>query len=97
MLKIVTDTTCNLPPVWFSQYELTVIPFNIQFGLETFREGIDIDPATFYQRIQSEQALPTTSQPAIGDFIDIYRQLAADGDALQARRGQLRLVPAQHR
>ena len=82
MLKIVTDTTCNLPPAWFSQYQITVIPFNIQFGLETFREGIDISPAAFYRRIQSEQALPTTSQPAIGDFIDIYRQLAADGSEI---------------
>lgn len=82
MLKIVTDTTCNLPPAWFTQYQITVIPFNIQFGLETFREGIDISPATFYRRIQTEQALPTTSQPAIGDFIDIYRQLAADGSEI---------------
>lgn len=82
MLKIVTDTTCNLPPAWFNQYQITVIPFNIQFGLETFREGIDINPATFYQRIQAEQALPTTSQPAIGDFIDIYRQFAVDGSEI---------------
>ncbi len=82
MLKIVTDTTCNLPPAWFNQYRITIVPFNIQFGLETFREGLDISPTTFYNRIQTEQALPTTSQPAIGDFIDTYRQLAADGSEI---------------
>ena len=82
MIKIVTDTTCNLPPAWFSRYDITIIPFNIQFGLESFREGVDISPVEFYNRIQTEQALPTTSQPAIGDFIDTYRQLAADGSEI---------------
>lgn len=79
MIKIVTDTTCNLPPAWFGRYDITVIPFNIQFGLETFREGLDITPDTFYRRIQTEQALPTTSQPAIGDFIKTYQTLGRDG------------------
>ena len=80
MIKIVTDTTCNLPPAWFKQYDIAVVPFNIQFGLETFREGIDITPETFYNRIQTEQALPTTSQPSIGDFINTYQKLGRDGN-----------------
>ncbi len=80
MIKIVTDTTCNLPPAWFKQYDIAVVPFNIQFGLETFREGIDITPETFYDRIQTEQALPTTSQPSIGDFINTYQKLGRDGN-----------------
>jgi DegV family protein with EDD domain len=79
MIRIVTDTTCNLPPAWFSRHDITVIPFNIQFGLETFREGLDITPETFYRRIQTEQALPTTSQPAIGDFINTYQRLGRGG------------------
>ena len=79
MIKIVTDTTCNLPPTWFKQHDITVVPFNIQFGLETFREGIDMSPEIFYNRIQTEQALPTTSQPSIGDFINTYQELGHDG------------------
>lgn len=79
MIKIVTDTTCNLPPTWFKQHDITVVPFNIQFGLETFREGIDMSPEIFYNRIQTEQALPTTSQPSIGDFINTYQELGRDG------------------
>jgi DegV family protein with EDD domain len=79
MIRIVTDTTCNLPPAWFSRYDITVIPFNIQFGLETFREGLDITPETFYHRVQTEQTLPTTSQPAIGDFINTYQPLGRSG------------------
>lgn len=79
MIKIVTDTTCDLPPDWFSRHRITRIPINIQFGLETFREGITIDAAGFYRRIEQSGTLPTTSQPSIGEFCELYEDLAADG------------------
>jgi DegV family protein with EDD domain len=79
-IKIVTDTTCDLPSAWLEQDDITVVPFNIQFGLETFREGIDITPEAFYERIQTEQTLPTTSQPAVGEFCQLYETLGA-GDS----------------
>lgn len=82
MIKIVTDTTCDLPPAWYSRYNITTVPVNIQFGLETFQEGLTISPQTFYNRIQAEGTLPTTSQPAIGDFSQIYQALAADGSEI---------------
>ncbi|GAB4459507.1 MAG: DegV family protein [Anaerolineae bacterium] len=82
MIKIVTDSTCDLPPGWISRYGLTVVPINIQFGLETFYEGQTIDPAAFYQRIKAEGALPTTSQPAVGEFSQVYQRLADNGSEI---------------
>ncbi|NJN97211.1 MAG: DegV family protein [Anaerolineales bacterium] len=82
MIKIVTDSTCDLPPGWINRYGLTVVPINIQFGLETFHEGQTIGPAAFYQRIEAEGVLPTTSQPAVGEFCQIYQDLAADGSEI---------------
>jgi DegV family protein with EDD domain len=82
MIKIVTDSTCDLPPAWFSQYQLTVVPVNIQFGLETFHEGQTIGPEIFYRRIHSEGSLPTTSQPSVGEFCQTYQQLAMDGSEI---------------
>lgn len=79
MIKIVTDSTCDLPSGWLARLNITVVPVNIQFGAETFREGFDISPAAFYQRINSTGALPTTSQPSVGEYCQIYEQLAADG------------------
>lgn len=78
MIKIVTDSTCDLPPGWINRYGLTVVPINIQFGLETFHEGQTIGPSAFYQRIEAEGALPTTSQPAVGEFSQVYQRLVAD-------------------
>jgi DegV family protein with EDD domain len=82
VIKIVTDTTCDLPLAWLSQYQLTVVPINIQFGLETFHEGQTMGPETFYQRIKMEGTLPTTSQPSVGEFSQIYQTLAADGSEI---------------
>ena len=82
MIKIVTDTTCDLPPDWFSRYNITAVPINIQFGLETFKDRVTIDPDTFYQRINTEGELPTTSQPSVGEFAQVYQDLAADGSQI---------------
>lgn len=82
MIKIVTDSTCDLPPDWLQKFDITVVPFHILFGLDSFREGVDISPGTFYARIQSEQALPTTAQPAVGVLQQTYQQLSADGSEI---------------
>jgi DegV family protein with EDD domain len=82
VIKIVTDSTCDLPPGWISRYGLTVVSINIQFGLETFYEGQTIGPAAFYQRIKAEGALPTTSQPAVGEFSQVYQRLADNGSEI---------------
>ena len=82
MIKIVTDTTCDLPADWLNRYNIIQIPVNIQFGLETFQDGITIDPEAFYARIDSEGELPTTSQPSVGEFRELYEALAADGSEI---------------
>jgi len=79
MIKIVTDSTCDMPDEWYEQYGITTIPENIQFGLETFQEGVTIDRDEFYRRIETDGVLPMTSQPSIGQFKELYRGLAADG------------------
>jgi len=82
VIKIVTDSTCDVPPAWLEESHITVVPFHILFGLDSFREGLDISPETFYARIQSEQTLPTTAQPAVGVLQQTYQQLAADGSEI---------------
>ncbi len=77
-IKIVTDSTCDLPPDYFQRYGISVVPVNIQFGAETFQEGITIDPETFFQKIRSGQ-LPKTSLPSVGEFAETYRRWAREG------------------
>jgi DegV family protein with EDD domain len=79
MIRIVTDSTCDLPAEWLDAYSITVVPVNIQFGLETYQEGVTISPEAFYGRIARDGVLPTTSQPAVGEYCRIYEKLAGDG------------------
>jgi DegV family protein with EDD domain len=79
MIRVVTDSTCDLPPGYFEEHDISVVPINIQFGTETYRDGIDIDRETFYLKIDELGILPTTSQPSSGQFEEHYRRLAAQG------------------
>jgi DegV family protein with EDD domain len=82
MIKIVTDSTCDLPAELYTRHNITVVPINIQFGTETFQEGVNIDRCTFYQRIDETGKIPTTSQPSVGQFREVYQALI-DGGATE--------------
>ena len=79
MIRIATDSTCDLPPGYFQDYDITVVPINIQFGTETYEDGITIDRETFIRKIDEMGILPTTSQPSAGQFRQYYETLAEEG------------------
>lgn len=79
MIRIVTDSTCDLPPGYFEEHDITVVPINIQFGTDSYKDGITIDRSTFYRKIDELGILPTTSQPSAGEFEEYYNRLAEEG------------------
>ncbi|MDA1258279.1 MAG: DegV family protein [Chloroflexi bacterium] len=81
-IAIVTDSTADLPRGLADEHGITVVPLIVRFGMEEFKDGVDIDNDEFYRRLQSENELPTTSQPSPGDFAETYRTLAADHDGI---------------
>jgi len=80
MIKIVTDSTADVPNPLLERYDIQVVPIPIQFGSETYEEGITIDRPTFFQKI--EEVMPTSSQPAPGKFAEVYRKLAEEGHSI---------------
>lgn len=75
-MKLVTDSAVDLPEEMFAQYGVERMPLLINFGTETLRSGIDIQPEEFYRRLAANHDnLPTTSQPSVGDFVDLYRRV----------------------
>ena len=78
-VKIVTDSTADLPPALAKELDITVIPLNVHFGEETFLDGVDLDADRFYQRLTTEPQLPTTSQPSPGRFLQTYRPMVEAG------------------
>ena len=81
-IRIVTDSTADLPAEVAEQLGITVVPLNVHFGEETFLDGIAILHDEFFQRLAAARQLPTTSQPSPGRFLETYRPLAEAGDQI---------------
>ncbi|MFZ5924370.1 MAG: DegV family protein, partial [Bacillota bacterium] len=73
-IAIVTDSGASLPQELIEEYDVTIVPLGIQFGSDTYRDGIDITREEFYERLNGPD-VPCTSQPAPAEFISIYRKL----------------------
>lgn len=71
---VVTDSTSDLPESLSTGLGITVVPLRVAFGEETFRDGIDLTPTAFLDRLTHSQVLPKTSQPPVTDFEDVFRQ-----------------------
>lgn len=82
MTRIVTDTTSGLAFETTRRLGIPMISQIINFGEESYREGIDIDYATFMARLQSGRELPKTAAPYPGDFIEAFRELTASGESI---------------
>lgn len=76
------DGAGDLPPEWIEAYDIDVIPINIQFGQQTFLQGIDLSNADFYRMADESGTIPQTSQPSPQQFIEFYRQIADPGDTI---------------
>jgi DegV family protein with EDD domain len=82
MVKIICDSTGDLTPDIIKQYDIGIVPLNIHFGQETFQDGITITPEVFYKRLVSDHVHPTTSAPAPGTFLELYKKLAKETDEI---------------
>ncbi|HZP72406.1 MAG TPA: DegV family protein [Gaiellaceae bacterium] len=73
---VVLDSTADFPdaPARFPNFR--VVPLYVRFGDESYKDYVEIDPAQFYERLQSSPELPTTSQPTPADFLAVYEELA---------------------
>ncbi|HZS13060.1 MAG TPA: DegV family protein [Candidatus Dormibacteraeota bacterium] len=80
MLHLVTDSTSDLLAEGARRLDITVVPLTVRFGEEQFRDGVDIDSTTFYRRLATATALPTTSQPSPEQFAEVYRSLLRSPD-----------------
>lgn len=82
MVKLVVDSTADIPPALSEEYGITVVPLTVQFGKETLRDGVDITRDEFYTRLAQQSTPPKTSQPSVGAFEQVYRDLSHDGDEI---------------
>lgn len=78
-VAIVTDSTAYLPPDLIQRYGITVTPQILIWGDETFRDGVDIQPQEFYQRLKTAKVMPTTSQVSVVTMQNTFQHLVDNG------------------
>ncbi len=79
-VRIVTDSSADLPADLVQQHGITVLPCYVLVDDQTFKDGVEIKPDDFYRLLQAEGRFPTTAQPTVADFQEVYRDLAGQGD-----------------
>ena len=81
-IAIVTDSAADIPADLLKKNNISEVPIIINFGDETFKENVDMSSDEFYERLQNSKEFPSTSQPAVGDFIDVYNNLSKKHDSI---------------
>jgi DegV family protein with EDD domain len=75
-VKVVTDSTCDIPPQLMQDLDITVVPIYVVFGDKSYRDKLDISEDEFYDKLIHGPVHPTTSIPTPKDFADVYNKLA---------------------
>lgn len=78
-IAIVIDSTACMPPELIKGYPIYSAPLQVIWGEESFRDGIDIQPSEFYDRLKTSKITPTSSQVTPSEFKDIYIKLLDEG------------------
>ena len=78
-IKIVTDSTSDIPEELAKSLDITVVPLTVFFGEDAFKDKIEIQSDEFFDRLQNGNILPRTTQPSVGDFISAYTPLVDEG------------------
>lgn len=81
MIRLVTDSTCDIPAELIARHNILVVPAIVSLGEQSYRDGIELSRTEFYERLPTLTALPHTAAPAIGEFQAAYAQ-CGDADIL---------------
>jgi DegV family protein with EDD domain len=90
-IKIITDSICDVPKEYVERYNIRVMPLTVNFGDETFKDGIDLTLEEFLDKLEKSEVLPTTSQVPPGDFLKAYREETALGNTVISIHGSSQL------
>lgn len=79
VVRIVTDSTADLSAETAQELGITVVPLTVFFGDEAYLDGVELDNASFYRKLEASKELPRTSQPAPAAFQEAFQHLIDEG------------------
>ena len=81
-VKIVTDSTADLPGDVVERFGITVVAQNVHFGTETYKDNVTITPDAFYEMLATSKELPKTSQASPGETKEVYDAVGDGADGI---------------
>lgn len=81
-IKIITDSTADIPKHLTDKFGINVLPLTVHFGDEEFKDGVDITSEEFFEKLTSSDRLPTTSQVSPAAFSDVYIRELKKGNSI---------------
>lgn len=81
-VRIVTDSTADLPERLVREHGIRVVPLIVRFGERIFRDGVDLTPRDFYDLLERSGDHPVTAPPTPGEFLEVYRQEVPERDVV---------------
>jgi DegV family protein with EDD domain len=92
-VAIVVDSTAFIPRPLLDQYDIHVVPNVVVWGHKSFRDGVDIQPKEFFERLRADPVMPTTAANSAGEFRDVYARAAETAQAVVAIHVSAKLSP----
>jgi len=83
-IRILTDSTADVPPELARQLNITVVPAYVQIEGQSLRDGEQITREEFYRRLPSLSKVPTTAVPSVYEFAAAFRSLVGQADEVIA-------------
>lgn len=79
-IRILADSVSDIPTGYQEQYNIEILPLLVNFGEESYRDGVDLNTEAFFRKLREASKLPTTSQVNPGTFIETFERIIASGD-----------------
>jgi DAK2 domain fusion protein YloV len=83
-VAVVADSSADLADSILDRHHIAIVPLQVVFGSETFRDRVELRPEEFYRRLRAARELPTTSQPTPAEFVRVLRDARAEADEVVA-------------
>lgn len=84
MVKIVSDSTCDLSPELVERFDLTIIPLHVLLGDKEYKDGVDITLPELFKWADENKTTPKTSAASMEDVMDVYKPIIDNGDEIIA-------------
>lgn len=81
-IKITSDSTCDLPEELLERFDITLLPLYVSVGEDTYRDGVDIQPADLFAYVERRGTLPSTAAVNVADYAKCFAEFSAEREAV---------------